>query len=141
MSTLAGFRDADTVQRIAAAIAGLKLAREVRLMEVCGGHTAAIYRFALPDLLPPEVKLLSGPGCPVCVTANDFVDRAIALAALPDVTIATFGDLIRVPGSQQSLADARAAGADVRVFYSSADALEWAKEHPGAYGDLPRHRL
>ncbi len=130
MKTLRGFRDADTVQRVAAAIAGLRLTREVRLMEVCGGHTAAIYRFALPDLLPPEVKLLSGPGCPVCVTANDFVDRAIALAARPATTIATFGDLIRVPGSQQSLADARAAGADVRVFYSSADALEWAKEHP-----------
>jgi hydrogenase expression/formation protein HypD len=130
VSTLGGFRDAATVQRIAAAIAELKLERELRLMEVCGGHTAAIYRFALPDLLPRAVTLLSGPGCPVCVTANDFVDRALALAARSGTTLATFGDLIRVPGSDKSLAEARAAGADVRVFYSSADALEWAQQHP-----------
>jgi hydrogenase expression/formation protein HypD len=124
------FRDADLVRRLANEIARLDLRRPVRLMEVCGGHTAAIYRFALPDLLPSTIVLLSGPGCPVCVTANDFVDRAVALAALPGVTIATFGDLIRVPGSSRSLGDARAQGADVRVFYSSADALSWAGAHP-----------
>jgi hydrogenase expression/formation protein HypD len=123
------FRDADLVRRVASEIARLDLRRPVRLMEVCGGHTAAIYRFALPDLLPPNITLLSGPGCPVCVTGNDFVDRALALSALPDVTVATFGDLVRVPGSSRSLADARAQGADVRVFYSSADALDWARAH------------
>jgi hydrogenase expression/formation protein HypD len=130
VKALSGFRDADNVQRIAREIAHLKLDRTVRLMEVCGGHTAAIYRFALTDLLPPEVKLLSGPGCPVCVTANDFVDQAVALSLRPDTTVATFGDLIRVPGSSLSLADARARGGDVRVFYSSADAVDFAKEHP-----------
>jgi hydrogenase expression/formation protein HypD len=130
VSALSGYRDAENVRRIAAQIAQVELPRPVRFMEVCGGHTAAIYRFALHDLLPDAVRLVSGPGCPVCVTANDFVDRAVALAQLPDVTIATFGDLIRVPGSSRSLAEARARGADVRVFYSSADALEFAKTHP-----------
>jgi hydrogenase expression/formation protein HypD len=126
---LSAFRDAATAGRVASEIKALGLTAPVRLMEVCGGHTAAIYRFALRDLLPSEVRLLSGPGCPVCVTANDFMDRAIALSALPDTTIATFGDLIRVPGSTRSLADARAGGADVRVFYSSADAVQFAKAH------------
>lgn len=130
MKVFADFRNSELVRRVAVEIAQLDLRRDVRLMEVCGGHTAAIYRFALPDLLPSNITLLSGPGCPVCVTANDFVDRAVALAALPEVTIATFGDLLRVPGSSRSLADARAQGADVRVFYSSADALDWARAHP-----------
>lgn len=130
MKALAGLRDADAVRRVAREIAALKLDRTVRLMEVCGGHTAAIYRFALRDLLPEWVELVSGPGCPVCVTANDFVDRAVALAGKKEITVATFGDLIRVPGSSQSLSEARAQGSDVRVFYSSADALDWAKENP-----------
>lgn len=99
-------------------------------MEVCGGHTAAIYRFALHRLLPGWIEFLHGPGCPVCVTANDFVDRAVALAAQKEITVATFGDLIRVPGSSRSLAEVRAMGGDVRVFYSSADSVTWAKEHP-----------
>jgi len=131
VKVFADFRSSELVRRVAAEIARLDLCRPVRLMEVCGGHTAAIYRFALHDLLPDNITLLSGPGCPVCVTANDFVDRAVALAALPDLTIATFGDLIRVPGSSRSLAEARAQGGDVRVFYSSADALDWARAHPG----------
>jgi hydrogenase expression/formation protein HypD len=130
MKPLTDFRNAAAVQHVAREIARLNPPRELRFMEVCGGHTAAIYRFALPDLLPPTIRLLSGPGCPVCVTANDFVDRAIALAMRPDVTIATFGDLIRVPGSSRTLADVRAQGADVRVFYSSGDALDWARAHP-----------
>ncbi len=129
MEPLTYFRDAHVVRQIARETAHLHLSQPVQLMEVCGGHTAAIYRYALHDLLPPEIKLISGPGCPVCVTSNDFIDRAISLAMLPDVTIATFGDLIRVPGSTRSLADMRARGADVRVFYSPADALEWAKAH------------
>ena len=130
MKALAGYRDVENVHRLALEIERVGLSKPVRFMEVCGGHTAAIYRFALHDLLPHEVQLVSGPGCPVCVTANDFVDRAVALSALPDATIATFGDLIRVPGSSRSLAEARARGGDVRVFYSSADALEFAHAHP-----------
>jgi hydrogenase expression/formation protein HypD len=130
MEPLTDFRNPNAVRELAKDIAQLRLEKSIRLMEVCGGHTAAIYRFALHDLLPPTVQLLSGPGCPVCVTSNDFVDRAIALSFLPDTTIATFGDLIRVPGSTRSLANARAQGADVRVFYSSADALNWTETHP-----------
>lgn len=130
MKVLSRFRDAAIIQRIATEIRKVGLDRPVRFMEVCGGHTAAIYRFALTDLLPDEVQLLSGPGCPVCVTANEFIDRAVALSELPDVTITTFGDLVRVPGSTRSLADVRARGSDVRVFYSSMDALKWARDHP-----------
>ena len=130
MKVFSHFRDAEIVKGIAAEIRKVGLDRPVRFMEVCGGHTAAIYRFALTDLLPDEVKLLSGPGCPVCVTATEFIDRAIALSELSDVTITTFGDLVRVPGSTRSLADVRACGSDVRVFYSSMDAISWAREHP-----------
>lgn len=130
MKPLQPYRDTDTVRRIAREIYTVPLPRPVRLMEVCGGHTAAIYRFALRDLLPANVHLISGPGCPVCVTANTFIDRAVALARRPEITIATFGDLIRVPGSTQSLADARGQGADVRVFYSSAEAVDFAIRQP-----------
>ncbi len=129
MNILLPFRDADVMQRIAAEIRQFDIDRPLRFMEVCGGHTAVIYRFGLTDFLLSTIRLVSGPGCPVCVTANDFIDRAIALCELPDVTIATFGDLVRVPGSTRSLAEVRARGGDVRVFYSSADALTWAREH------------
>ena len=100
-------------------------------MEVCGTHTMAIARFGLRDLLPPEVRLVSGPGCPVCVTAMADLDRVIALARLPEVTLATFGDLVRVPASRSSLAAERAAGADLRVVYSARDAVEIAAAEPG----------
>jgi len=125
------FRDAELVKALANGIRALDINRPVRIMEVCGGHTEAIYRFALRDLLPDWIELTSGPGCPVCVTANDFIDRAVALARLPGMTIATFGDLVRVPGSSSSLAEVRSQGADVRVFYSAMDALCWARDHPG----------
>jgi len=104
--------------------------RPVRLMEFCGTHTHAIFRHGLRQLLPPQVTTLSGPGCPVCVTSAADLDRAIALARIPGVTIATFGDMLRVPGSQGSLQDAKAAGADVRVVYSSLDALDLARRRP-----------
>jgi hydrogenase expression/formation protein HypD len=102
----------------------------VSIMEVCGTHTVAIRRAGIPGLLPPSVRLVSGPGCPVCVTPNSTLDRAIALAAIPGVTVATFGDMLRVPGTRDSLAQARARGADVRVVYSPLDAVRWAREHP-----------
>jgi hydrogenase expression/formation protein HypD len=96
-------------------------------MEFCGGHTHAILKFGLRQLLPRTVQLLSGPGCPVCVTASQDVDRAIAMAHLSGVIMTTFGDLIRVPGSQGSLQDAKARGADVRIVYSPLDALAIAR--------------
>lgn len=100
--------------------------RPIRLMEFCGGHTHAIFRFGLRQMLSPYVELRAGPGCPVCVTSAGDLDRAMALAEIPDVIIATFGDLVRVPGSRGDLQQARARGADVRVVYSPSDALDIA---------------
>lgn len=102
----------------------------VRLMEFCGSHTAAILRYGIRQLLPPDIELLSGPGCPVCVTDQGDIDRALYLARLPDVIMTTFGDMLKVPGSRGSLAEARAEGADVRVVYSTMDALQLARENP-----------
>jgi hydrogenase expression/formation protein HypD len=104
--------------------------RPLRLMEFCGTHTHAIFRHGIRQLLPEPVTMLSGPGCPVCVTSAADLDRAIALAGMPGVTLATFGDMLRVPGSDSSLQAAKARGADVRVVYSSLDALELARQHP-----------
>ncbi len=105
--------------------------RTVRLMEFCGGHTHAILRYGIRQLVPETVEMRSGPGCPVCVTATADLDKAIAMAHLSDVIITTFGDMIRVPGSYSSLQAAKAEGADVRIVYSTIDALEVAKANPG----------
>jgi hydrogenase expression/formation protein HypD len=105
--------------------------KNITLMEVCGGHTAAIHRFGLPSLLPPNIRLLSGPGCPVCVSSQHFLDTAIAYSKLPDVIIATYGDLIRVPGSVSSLDKEKANGHDIRIIYSVLEALELARKNPG----------
>jgi len=105
--------------------------RQYKFMEVCGTHTVSIARNGLRRLLPPQVKLVSGPGCPVCVTPVDYIDRAIELSKKPGVTIATFGDLVRVPGSSSSLEKARAEGADVRVVLSALDAVALAEAEPG----------
>jgi hydrogenase expression/formation protein HypD len=98
-------------------------------MEFCGGHTHAILRFGIPSLLPQTIDLRSGPGCPVCVTSAADLDHAIALAEVPEVILTTFGDMIRVPGSRTSLAQAKAGGADVRVVYSPLDALQIARQN------------
>ena len=99
-------------------------------MEVCGGHTMSIQKFGIPSLLPDNINLLSGPGCPVCVTDRKFIDTAIAFARLDDVIITTYGDLIRVPGSTSSLDAERGMGHQIRIVYSVLDALEIAKENP-----------
>ncbi len=104
--------------------------RNYTFMEVCGGHTSAIHRFGIPSLLPPEISLISGPGCPVCVTATDFIDRAIAYSHMENVTIVTFGDLIRVPGSSSSLEKEKSRGADVRIVFSGLEALNIARSEP-----------
>ena len=124
------FRDPELVGRLAAAIAQ-KSTQPVRFMELCGTHTMAIARHGLTALLPSTVELVSGPGCPVCVTATEEIDRAVKLARTPGVTLATFGDLIRVPGSHSSLARERAAGARVEVVYSPLDAIGLALADPG----------
>lgn len=99
-------------------------------MEVCGTHTVAIARSGLRQLVPPNLKLLSGPGCPVCVTAQGDIDAVIELARQPGVILTTFGDMIRVPGTESSLQEERGRGADVRVVYSALDALEIARQNP-----------
>jgi len=101
----------------------------LRLMEVCGTHTVAIFRSGIRQVLPASVELVSGPGCPVCVTCDDYIDKAIAYARR-DFIIATFGDMLKVPGSRSSLAEAQAAGADVRTVYSPLDALQIAENNP-----------
>jgi hydrogenase expression/formation protein HypD len=99
-------------------------------MEVCGGQTHSIIRNALDQLLPPEVELIHGPGCPVCVTPLEMIDRALAIAALPGTIFCSFGDMLRVPGSHGDLLGVKAAGGDVRVVYSPLDALDLARRHP-----------
>ena len=105
--------------------------KTIKVMEFCGGHTHAILRYGIRQLVPKRVEMRSGPGCPVCVTATADLDKAIAMAHLPQVIITTFGDMIRVPGSYSSLQQAKAAGANVRIVYSTIDAIEIAKANPG----------
>src|SRR4030066_1522436 len=99
-------------------------------MEFCGGHTVAIFKHGLRQLLPDNIEMLSGPGCPVCVTASADLDKAIALGRQPGVIITSFGDMVRVPGSRFSLQQAKADGADVRIVYSAQDALAIARDNP-----------
>ncbi|HAM51165.1 MAG TPA: hydrogenase formation protein HypD [Nitrospiraceae bacterium] len=103
-----------------------QIGRPLKLMEVCGTHTVAIFRHGIRDVIPKEISLLSGPGCPVCVTSIKDVDSAIALAKMDGVVLVTFGDMMRVPGGTQSLDDARAEGADIRIAYSPMDVLKLA---------------
>ena len=103
---------------------------KLRIMEVCGTHTHEIFRLGIRRILPEQVELISGPGCPVCVTPTGFIDEAVLLALEYGVTICTFGDLVRVPGTEMSLADARAKGGNIRVVYAPMDAVEYAKAHP-----------
>lgn len=100
-------------------------------MEVCGTHTMSIFRNGIKALLPDNIRLLSGPGCPVCVTPNNYIDRAIALSRLEDVIITTFGDMIKVPGSSSSLAEEKARGRNIITVYSPTDALKLALDNPG----------
>jgi hydrogenase expression/formation protein HypD len=104
--------------------------RPVRFMEICGTHTMAIFRHGIRSLLPKHIELISGPGCPVCVTAMEEIDRAVKLARIPGVTVTTFGDMLRVPGSESSLKHEQAQGATVRMVYSTVDALKLAADNP-----------
>ena len=119
------------VRKLLAAIEALPLG-ETRLMEVCGTHTMAIAKSGIKSMLPEKVKLLSGPGCPVCVTPPQVIDAVLELAMDPEITIATYGDMVRVPGSRpgDSLQRRRALGAKLLVVYSPVDAVEYAKENP-----------
>ncbi len=103
---------------------------KLRIMEVCGTHTHEIFRLGIRRILPKNIELISGPGCPVCVTPVSFIDEAIMLALEKDCTVCTFGDLVRVPGSNMSLAGARAEGGRIHIVYSPMDAEVYAREHP-----------
>jgi len=126
---LDAFRDPQLARQILNDIHALA-DQPMTFMEFCGGHTHAIMQFGIRQLLPKGVRLLSGPGCPVCVTSQRDIDQAIALAQLPGVIIATFGDMVRVPGTSHTLQQAAAAGADVRIVYSPMDAVGLAAAHP-----------
>jgi hydrogenase expression/formation protein HypD len=123
------YRDAEVVQRISVKLKAYDNL-DISLMEVCGGHTMAIHRFGIPSLLPKGIKLISGPGCPVCVSSINFIDKAIAYSTIKNVIITTYGDLIRVPGSQSSLEKEKSKGADIRIVYSSLEALKIAQSNP-----------
>lgn len=127
------FRDPDLARGLAAAIAGaVAPGRRYHLMEFCGGHTHAIARYGIPDLLPEAVRMIHGPGCPVCVLPVGRVDDAVAIARTPGTILCSYGDVLRVPGSGgMSLQRARAGGADVRMVYSPLDALRIAQDNPG----------
>jgi hydrogenase expression/formation protein HypD len=125
------YRDADRARALAARIAALCVpGRRYKFMEVCGGHTHTIYKHGIEDYLPESVTLVHGPGCPVCVIPMGRVDDAIAIARHPEVIMASFGDLMRVPGADGSFLDAKAAGADIRMVYSPLDALKIARRNP-----------
>ena len=124
------YRDGPLARRIAQEISTLSEGRSLKLMEVCGGHTHTIYKHGVEDVLPPNIDLVHGPGCPVCVLPMGRIDDAIAIARTEGVIFTTFGDMMRVPGSKGSLLDAKAEGADVRFVYSPLDALKLAHQHP-----------
>jgi hydrogenase expression/formation protein HypD len=123
------YRDRESVRQMARAIRGIAT-RPWTLMEVCGGQTHTIVKTGLEELLPETISLVHGPGCPVCVTPLEMIDRAIAIARKPGVIFCSFGDMLRVPGSMESLLDAKASGAEVRIVYSPLDALQLARSNP-----------
>ncbi len=116
--------------KLAARLKNLKLDRDIRVMEVCGTHTTEFFRTGVKDLFPPGLMLIDGPGCPVCVTPNEYLDRAIEIGKVHRVTITTFGDMIKVPSSYSSLAKENAEGMDIRVVYSPLNALDVAASNP-----------
>jgi hydrogenase expression/formation protein HypD len=123
------YRDAQRARQVASAIHA-RVTRPWVLMEICGGQTHTIMRYGLPEMLPPEIEFVHGPGCPVCVTPLEVIDSAIEIACRQGVIMACYGDMMRVPGSRLDLFRARASGADVRIVYSPTDALHLARQNP-----------
>lgn len=130
MKYLDEYRDADIAQKLVTAIKK-QVTQPWTIMEVCGGQTHAIVKYGIDTLLPKEITLLHGPGCPVCVTPIELIDKAIDIAARPDVIFTSFGDMLRVPGSEHDLFWAKSQGGDVRIVYSPLDALKIAVQNPG----------
>jgi hydrogenase expression/formation protein HypD len=129
MRFLDEYREYASVQRMAEEIRRVTT-KSWTIMEVCGGQTYTIVKSGLQQLLPDKITLVHGPGCPVCVTPTAMIDRAVAIAMLPKVILCSFGDMLRVPGSTQSLLDVKALGAEVRIVYSPLDALQLARSNP-----------
>jgi hydrogenase expression/formation protein HypD len=123
------YRDAEVAARLARSLAET-VTRDWTIMEVCGGQTHSIMKFGIDQLLPPQVALLHGPGCPVCVTPIEILDKAVAVASRPEVIFCSFGDMLRVPGSRSDLLSVKAAGGDVRIVYSPLDAVKLAVSNP-----------
>jgi hydrogenase expression/formation protein HypD len=123
------YRDPVAAQKLRQAIAGITT-QPWTIMEVCGGQTHSIVKYGIDELLPPQIELVHGPGCPVCVTPLELIDRAIAIAARSEVIFCSFGDMLRVPGSQRDLFGVKAAGGDVRIVYSPLDCLKIAEQNP-----------
>ncbi len=129
MKFLSEYRDQKAAEQLSQQI-WKKVTRPWTIMEICGGQTHTIVKSGLEDLLPREITLVHGPGCPVCVTPIELIDKAVAIAHRPEVIFCSFGDMLRVPGSSKSLFDAKAEGADVRIVYSPLDALKLARTNP-----------
>jgi hydrogenase expression/formation protein HypD len=129
MKYLSEYRDADAAQKLGQAINDC-VTRPWKIMEICGGQTHSIVRFGIDQLLPSQLTLIHGPGCPVCVTPIELIDKSIAIASLPNVIFCSFGDMLRVPGSSMNLLKVKAAGGDIRIVYSPLDAVSIAQENP-----------
>jgi hydrogenase expression/formation protein HypD len=121
MKYLSEYRNGSLASKMADRIMAIST-KPARFMEICGTHTVAIFKSGIRQILPQHISLLSGPGCPVCVTATRDIDKAINIARIPGVIVTTFGDMVRVPGSQSSLKQEKSRGADVRMVYSTIDA-------------------
>jgi hydrogenase expression/formation protein HypD len=130
MKYLDEYRDAEAAQKYAHEIARITT-RPWTLMEICGGQTHAIVKFGLDELLPKQVTLIHGPGCPVCVTPLELIDKALEIASRKDVIFCSFGDMLRVPGSKLDLLSVKAAGGDIRITYSPIDSVKLAEQNPG----------
>src|SRR6478672_6508506 len=130
MRFLDEYRDHDAARKLADAIARA-VTRPWVIMEVCGGQTHTIVKYGIDHVIPPQIELVHGPGCPVCVTSLEMIDRAHAIASRPDVIFCSFGDMLRVPGSRGDLLHLKAQGSDVRVVYSPLDAVNVAAANPG----------
>jgi len=129
MNYLTAYRDPSTVKKLVAAIQAITT-KPWQIMEVCGGQTHSIIKYGIDQLLPDTINLIHGPGCPVCVTPLSYIDKALAIAAQPEVIFCSFGDMLRVPGSELDLLSLKAQGADIRIVYSPLDAVAIARQNP-----------
>ena len=140
MKFLDEYRDGELAQQLAREIHRVTT-RPWTIMEVCGGQTHAIVKFGIDELLPKQITLIHGPGCPVCVTPLEMIDKALEIAARPDVIFTSFGDMLRVPGSTTDLLSVKARGGDVRIVYSPLDAVKLAEQNPAQRSGFLRRRL